>query len=135
MSSWPRRAAISGEEGVTAVAEHAEVIDVVGADADRMHARAQQDATWVCGAGGGGFGLNVSNTFCQLAAPLVVRYSLNCVRWKNVRPVGSALALGVASAVRKYDSCGLLNSGMPIQPTSHLFCVFAGLRRLRMMNE
>src|SRR5215212_1796915 len=89
----------------------------------------------VCGAGAGGFGLNVSNTFCQLAAPLVVRYSLNCVRWKNVSPPGSALAAGVASAVLKYDSDGLLNSGMPFQPTSHFDCVFAGLRRLRMMNE
>src|SRR5687768_16640015 len=87
------------------------------------------------GSVGGGFGSKVSKTFCQLVAPFVVRYSLNLVRWKNVNPAGSALAAGVASDVRKCDSAGLLNSGMPVQPTSHFACVLAGLRRLRMMNE
>src|SRR5215204_5457545 len=89
----------------------------------------------VCDAGGGGFGLNVSKTLCQVAAPLVVRYNLACVRCRNISPVGSALALGVASAVRKYDVAGLLSSAMPLNPASHLLCVFGGLRRLRMMNE
>ncbi len=53
-------------------------------------------------------------TLCQLAAPLVVRYSLKRVRWKNVKPAGSAEARGVASAVLKYVSAGLKNSAIPL---------------------